>query len=582
MDASRVWRRAIPAALVAAVAMAVAGPAAGATIDIPAQIVVKSVARSFPNDPNRCLAVAFMMYPDTPGATRYSGLADGIPPSSDVAGGGPPFPDDVYETTIGTFTVPGGNHWFPLGSYSVGTGCADAEAGATGRFTVAYMRAEVPSAPQNQPPVAAATVTRVPGQPREFTFDGSASRDPDGTITSYAWRFGDGGTASGPRVTHRYTAGGNRTATLTVTDAGGATGSTTRTVGVPFAVSGTLKARTCGPRTCSVAPVRGVTVGASGAGSESDVTDAKGRYTLQLAQGAWRIAPRGGGKPWNPRSRAIIVSRNVGGQDFIRCAQPAQPTTQRSNELRTEHAGGDPCTFTLSGTVRSAVDDRPFSRPLRILGGNGRPVLFRVEAVGSASGVREDISSVSASGRFRLRVPAGVYRLRFVTPEEVFPVHSLPALGLRVVADRDQTGLALRVRPTVDGMSMSRVSGTERFTYVLAVLDHTDGGAGPVTASASLTRDPGRPLDLYPRCSQSASDGNPTRVSFVMRPAAVPEGPGVTGNDVPRPLCAGNYQGVVTVGANAERLATFRVNITGGFQSSVRLLDLRYQGRFAG
>jgi len=63
-------------------------------------------------------------------------------------------------------------------------------------------------------------------------FDGTASSDPDGTITAYAWNFGDGTTGSGPTVSHRYAAFGTYTVRLTVTDNSGKTASTTRTLTV--------------------------------------------------------------------------------------------------------------------------------------------------------------------------------------------------------------------------------------------------------------------------------------------------------------------------------------------------------------
>ena len=60
--------------------------------------------------------------------------------------------------------------------------------------------------------------------------DASASADPDGTIASYAWDFGDGQTATGETAAVTYAADGTYTVRLTVTDDQGLTNSTTRTV----------------------------------------------------------------------------------------------------------------------------------------------------------------------------------------------------------------------------------------------------------------------------------------------------------------------------------------------------------------
>src|SRR5260370_17505889 len=64
------------------------------------------------------------------------------------------------------------------------------------------------------------------------SFSGSASRDSDGTITNYAWNFGDGAMGSGGTVTHTYRAPGTYGVTLTATDNGGATGRQSKSITV--------------------------------------------------------------------------------------------------------------------------------------------------------------------------------------------------------------------------------------------------------------------------------------------------------------------------------------------------------------
>jgi PKD repeat protein len=68
-------------------------------------------------------------------------------------------------------------------------------------------------------PVASFTYSpRDPVVTETVTFGASASHDPDGTIVSYVWDFGDGTTGSGMTATHAYTAEGTYNVTLTVTD----------------------------------------------------------------------------------------------------------------------------------------------------------------------------------------------------------------------------------------------------------------------------------------------------------------------------------------------------------------------------
>ncbi|WP_182558230.1 alkaline phosphatase family protein [Microlunatus kandeliicorticis] len=80
--------------------------------------------------------------------------------------------------------------------------------------------------PPNQPPHAVFTTSCTA---LTCTVDASGSSDPDGTLTGYAWTFGDGTGATGRTATHTYPAAGSYPVGLTVTDDAGATDRATAT-----------------------------------------------------------------------------------------------------------------------------------------------------------------------------------------------------------------------------------------------------------------------------------------------------------------------------------------------------------------
>ena len=77
-----------------------------------------------------------------------------------------------------------------------------------------------------------------PSVNEEITFDASASTDPDGSIVSYEWDFGDGNITSTTeeKINHSYSEAGSYMVKLTVTDDDGVTSSTTKRITVSYYV----------------------------------------------------------------------------------------------------------------------------------------------------------------------------------------------------------------------------------------------------------------------------------------------------------------------------------------------------------
>lgn len=104
-------------------------------------------------------------------------------------------------------------------------------------WTAGYSFVSTP--PPNQAPTASFTSACTD---LACTFTNTSS-DPEGSALTSSWSFGDGATATTPDTTHTYSSAGSYTVGLTVTDAVGATGSTTQSVTVSAPVNITLTAK---------------------------------------------------------------------------------------------------------------------------------------------------------------------------------------------------------------------------------------------------------------------------------------------------------------------------------------------------
>ncbi len=152
-----------------------------------------------------------------------------------------------------------------------------------GSFTDTFaLQQGTPPPPVNQAPIAAFTVS---GSALSRAFDASGSSDPDGTIASYAWTYGDGSTDTGKTPQHTYAVAGTYAVTLTVTDDKGATGTVAQQVTVT--APATSLAADAFERTIAAG------WGTADIGGPWSVTGNTGNYSVSGGDGRMRLASPG-------------------------------------------------------------------------------------------------------------------------------------------------------------------------------------------------------------------------------------------------------------------------------------------------
>jgi len=136
----------------------------------------------------------------------------------------------------------------------------------------------------NRPPAASFSTTATD---LTAAFDASASTDPDGSVVSWAWTFGDQTTGTGRTTTHAYAAPGTYPVTLTATDDLGATATVAQSVTVTAPAGPGLLARDTFTRTVTGGWGSADTGGPwSTSGGSTNVSVAQGTGRLQVAAGA--------------------------------------------------------------------------------------------------------------------------------------------------------------------------------------------------------------------------------------------------------------------------------------------------------
>ena len=152
-----------------------------------------------------------------------------------------------------------------------------------------------PPAPNELPTARITSSVDAGPAPLAVTFDARSSTDPDGTIASYSWTFGDGGSASGAEVSHTFNQAGLFQVELTVVDDRGGADSTKDSVfvssppgpgnppdpgnpGAPSGLSASWSPKGGGRVELSWTPGGGAEVDVYRSGAEIATTSDNGRY----------------------------------------------------------------------------------------------------------------------------------------------------------------------------------------------------------------------------------------------------------------------------------------------------------------
>ena len=215
----------------------------------------------------------------------------------------------------GTPTVPNAgkpSHTFAAaGTYSVSFTITD----ATGLVATSTQLVTVTSA--NQAPVASFTFSCTN---LACSFNGTGSTDDVG-IVSYAWTFGDGGTATGVTPSRTYGAAGTYSVTLTVTDGGGLTGTQTKSVTVtsgppnlPPVANFTFS---CTGKTCSF----------NGSGSTDDVGIVSYAWTFGDATSGSGVTTSRTYAAGGPKTVTLTVTDGGGLTNSLTQSVPVNPPT---------------------------------------------------------------------------------------------------------------------------------------------------------------------------------------------------------------------------------------------------------------
>ena len=338
-------------------------------------------------------------------------------------------------------------------------------------------------------PVASFSASSVTATaPESITFDASASYSNVGTITGYAWDFGDGTAGTGVTPAHTFTAPGLRVITLTVTDSAGATATSSTAINVAGA-----------PLVATSLSITPASSSVSAGGSRTFTAVVKDQYDLPLSPQpavTWQVS--GGGSISG--AGVFTASLTPGGPytvtatsgEVSNTATLSVVTPVATSVLVTPSSTAIPVTMTqaFSASVLDQVGQPMNPQPTvswQVSGGGSISSGGLFTAGGTTGGpFTATATSGSASGTAQITVTSAepVATTIVVTPANPSVATSATCQFSAVV--NDQNGTPLASQPLIS-WSVSG-GGTINSLSGLFTADSTAGGPFTVTAlSGAIT-----------------------------------------------------------------------------------------------
>ena len=302
-------------------------------------------------------------------------------------------------------------------TYTSGTAAAAAVV-TYDRFTVSPLGS---TPPVNQSPTAVIgtpTITDL-----TVGLSGTGSTDSDGTITGYAWNFGDTTTGTGVTTSHTYATTGTFTVRLTVTDDDGATGTITRQVSVTAPATGPVAQDAFG-RTTSNGWGSATTGGAwtvTGSASRYAVAGGTGQQTITAVGTTTYAALAGVSSPatdlrgtlaWNRTAAAgtlyaYVVPRRVDANNDYRCKVVVATSGSMQLSLVRRIGGAETTVTSLTIPGLTQAASQPYTFACRAVpSGAGTAITGKLWRTGTSEPAAWQVSAADTTAA--LQGPGGV------------------------------------------------------------------------------------------------------------------------------------------------------------------------------